>query len=757
MRYFLGLILLFVFPAFAETNTAVVTLQGVLLERGTKRPIPEANIYVLPSKLKGTSDAQGRFRIEGVPAGEFEILVNLTGYVRLSKTDVQRDTDSNPSRVLYLERDSYQVYETTIYGKLDSGDDSARSLKASVAQKLPGSNGDPIKAVQNLPGVSRAASFSSQVIIQGSAPEDTRYTIDGHEVPIIFHFGGFSSVVLPEALERVDYLSAGYGVQYGRAMGGIVGVWTRKPDRDRFKGFAYADLINAGAAIETPVGETGSLTLGFRRSYIGAVLREVDKKKKDDKSNNTDLTAAPTFSDFTLVYDQSVTSRDDFRFDFILSQDLLAFVLKDPPENDPKIRGNFESNTAFARLIPQWTHRHSGRSTSRLSLGVGRDWIKVVLGDDYFRLNLDTISTRYSLDRQWSDAFSSTFGMDHVFGWATVALNFPEFYSAGGVSNPVSTGASQRVAIRSSSHNLGFFWNNEWRMTSDWTLKPGLRFDSFSRIGETHLSPRFAIKRSLSAFRSIRFASGLYYQSPREQETATEVGNPDLKAPHALHLALGYEDDFRRGSSSGWIFSGGPFLRDFKDLVVTSTAMITRNGVSVPEFYSNQGGGKAYGLEMLLRYEANPWNGWLSYTLGRSTRTRPGQAEYPSQYDQTHNLNLIVGRDLPRNWRIAGRFRYVTGNPNTPVVGSSFDADNDAYVPIRGPFYSERIGAFYQLDLRVDKKWIYDRMILTAYLDLQNATNHKNVENVSYAYDYSKRADAKGLPLIPSIGLKGEF
>ncbi len=160
MKYFLGIILLIVSPALAETSESRITVEGVLLERGTKKPIPEANVFVLPVKLKGTSDNQGRFRIEGVPEGEFEIVVNLTGYVRLSKTDTQRANELNPSRTLYLERDSYQVYETTVCGKLDSGDDSTRSLKASVAQKLPGSNGDPIKAVQNLPGVSRAAGFS---------------------------------------------------------------------------------------------------------------------------------------------------------------------------------------------------------------------------------------------------------------------------------------------------------------------------------------------------------------------------------------------------------------------------------------------------------------------------------------------------------------------------------------------------------------------------------------------------------------------
>jgi hypothetical protein len=756
MRFvLLSLLISGIFGSFASADD--VFLSGRLLEKGSQKPVADANVYVLPAKIKAVTDAEGKFRIEGVPEGEFEFLVNVTGYLRLEKKPEQWSGEPNFVRTLYLERDSYQVYETTVYGKLDSGDDSAKSLKASVAQKLPGSNGDPIKAVQNMPGVSRAASFSSQVIIQGSAPQDTRYTIDGHEVPIIFHFGGFSSVVLPEALERVDYLSAGYGVEYGRAMGGLVGVWTRKPDRDRFKGFAYADFINAGGAIEMPVGEKGSLTLGFRRSYIGEVLKAADSKKKDDKTNKTDLTAAPTFTDFTLVYDTPLSDHDDFRLDFIASQDKLGFVLKDPPENDPKIRGNFDTSTSFVRFIPQWTHRHSERTTSHLSLGLGRDWVKFVLDDQYFRLYLYTITQRYELEHHWSESFTSFFGLDNSFGWAKVALNFPDYYIAGGVPNPVSTGEQRKVGLDSTSQNLGAYWNNDVKLDSQWSLKPGLRFDYFSAINEAHISPRFAVKRAFDPYRYLRLATGLYFQPPQPQETAEQVGNPNLTAPRAIHLAITYEDDLRRGSSDGFIFTGGPFYRKFTKLVIPSTNVVTKNGVASPEFYNNEGSGRAYGLEMLLRYEANPWNAWLSYTLGKSTREQPGQPTYPSAYDQTHNINLIVGRDLPRNWRVAGRFRYVTGNPITPISGSVFDADNDAYVPVRGPYYSERVGPFYQLDLRADKKWILNTMILTAYLDIQNATNHKNVENVSYAYDYSKRTDVTGLPIIPSFGIKGEF
>ncbi len=744
--------------AIAEENVpsgaAVVVIEGELLEKGTKRPISDANVFILPAKVKATTDAAGRFRAEGVPAGEFRFVVNVAEYERFEQLDSQTSESVSMPRRLYLERVSYQVYETTVYGKELKRDDSTRSLKASVATKLPGSNGDPVKAVQNLPGVSRAAGFSSQVIIQGSAPEDTRYTVDGHEVPNIFHFGGFSSVMLPESLERIDYLSAGYGVEFGRAMGGLVGVWSKKPDRERLKGFVYADLINAGAAIETPVGERGSLIMGVRRSYIGNVLKAVMKEEEDDAVN---LTAAPAFQDFTLVYDRPITGKDDFRFVFLGSQDTLKFVFTEPPENDPEIRGDFETKIAFISMIPQWTRRHSQRTTSRWSLGVGQDWTKFILDDQFFRIKVSSFTQRFEVERSWSDSWTSFFGLDNRLAWAHVSLNLPDFYNPGGVANPVSTGKQQRVDVRATSHNLGGYWNNDVRLDDRWSLKAGLRYDYFASIREGNAGPRAALKRNFSPYRSLRVASGIYYQPPSEQQTSEEVGNPDLRAPRALHLAMTFEEDFRRGASNGWIVQGGPFARRFDHLVIPSSAIVTRGGVASPEYFNNEGDGRAYGFEMLVRYEAAPWNAWLSYTVSRSTRKQPGQPWYPAEFDQTQNVNLIVGRDLPRNWRVSGRFRFVTGNPLTPVVGAVFDADNDAYVPVRGPFFSERVKSFYQLDLRADKKWIYERMILTAYLDIQNATNRQNVESVSYAYDYSTRTDVTGLPIIPSIGLKGEF
>jgi hypothetical protein len=90
-------------------------------------------------------------------------------------------------------------------------------------------------------------------------------------------------------------------------------------------------------------------------------------------------------------------------------------------------------------------------------------------------------------------------------------------------------------------------------------------------------------------------------------------------------------------------------------------------------------------------------------------------------------------------------------------VDSVYDSDNDVYLPTRGSLYSERFSAFNQLDIRVDRKFIFDTWILTVYLDVQNLYNSKNEQSIEYAYDFSQSKKVRGLPILPTFGIKGEF
>ena len=174
----------------------------------------------------------------------------------------------------------------------------------------------------------------------------------------------------------------------------------------------------------------------------------------------------------------------------------------------------------------------------------------------------------------------------------------------------------------------------------------------------------------------------------------------------------------------------------------------------------NDGRGRAYGGELLVRQQL--WRnlfGWVAYTLSRSERKdHPGEAWHVYVFDQTNILTLLASYRLPRGFQVGARFRYVTGNPYTPVTGAYFDANADRYVPISGAAFSGRLPAFNQLDLRVDKIWTFDRWRFSAYLDVQNTTRATNPEALSYNFDFTVvRSRWPALPLLPIVGRAGGF
>jgi len=746
--------LLFSFATLAQpVQVPTGRIEGVTLERGTKRPLSDVNVYILPHKLKATTDKDGRFVFDAVPMGEYEFVVNLANYKNYARKENLDLAKPGPAKKILLERANYQVFEITVRDRAVKRDDTTRTMKAEQFLNVPGANGDPVKAVQNLPGVARVQGFSSQVIIQGSAPEDTSYLMDDHEVPLIFHFGGLTSVITPEAVEQVDYLSAGYGPEYGRAMGGLIGLKTRNPATDRNKGFAFVDISKSGGMIEGPINETSSYLVAGRYSYLGFVLAQV---LKDEPAFN--LTVAPSFGDLAGIYKKKFSNGDEFKLLSILSHDELKFVLNEPLREDPGLRGEFSNTTDFYRLIPQWERRLSGGEAWRASIGFGQDKFKVNAGEDFLDVQNLVLTQRTEWEKKFRSDWTSYLGVDTRLGQAEVAFKLPGRNNQGGVDNPFSSGETVERSIKQDEILIGPYWRNRIKAEdSRWTLMPSVRLDYFNKTEEILPQPRFAARFDQNSSLFYKAAVGLYFQPPEPQETSPGFGNPDLDSPRSWHFTTGFEKDFRNGSTSGYTLQTNLFYRRFEKLVVSSQSTVVRNGNVEFERYNNDGKGRAYGAEFLVRFEKRPWSGWLSYTLSRSQREEPGQSEYLFEFDQTHNVNIVGAYEAKNNWRYSSRLRYVTGNPVTPVVGSVFDADNDVYIPKRGPFYSERNSAFVQLDFRIDKTWVYDTWLLNAYLDIQNVTNQKNSEGIRYSYNYAQKRDVMGLPVIPTFGIRGEF
>jgi hypothetical protein len=730
-----------------------IIIKGVLFEKGTKIPLGNVNVFILPHKLKAISNGSGQFVFAEVPEGDFSFIVNLSGYQKLESKDDQSADEVNYVRKLYLEKVSYSGFETTVVGEKKKIDGSQKTLTQKEFLSMPGANGDPVKAVQNLPGVNRVQSFSSQVVIQGAAPKDTAYDIDGHRIPLVFHFGGLSSVVMPEALEQVDYLSSGYGAYYSRALGGIISLKTdsnEKLSREK-KSFFFIDSLKAGGMYEKQLDENSSILIGGRMSYVGFILGKVL-----EKNSNFNLTVAPEFSDFTVVHKKKWNDRDSVKTSFVASRDTLGFLFKQPIDQDPAIRGAFKNVTQFYRLIPQWDRKWNEDAKSSLSAALGTDMIETVFGSNYFNIRSDILTVRGDWKQRMEAFWTTQLGFDNMYRSSRVVTRIPKISNEGGVMNPIGSADTVDINVKGKLNDLGLFWNNELTR-DDWTYVPGLRWDLFKGTNESLVTPKMEIKNRWNESLQMRAAWGLYVQEPEPQEMSKEYGNPYIKAPHAEHMALGFDKDFREGSSEGWKWNLSLFNRKFTKLVIPSSDLVMRDGALTLENVNNKGTGKAYGIETLFKFDSSNWNTWIAYTYSRSTRTSPPKAETLFEFDQTHSLNLIASVPFGNNWTIATRYRFTTGSPYTPVVDGVYDSDSDVYLPIRGGIYSKRFDNFSQLDLRFDKKWISDEEIWSIYVDIQNVLNQSNSETIQYSYNYKEKGSVSGLPIMPSIGLKGEF
>ncbi len=739
-------------PIATVTTEGVGKVTGVVLERGRLVPLRDVGVFILPHRLKATTDQKGQFVFDAVPAGPCQLAVNAAGFVRNeTNLTVVADETVTLGKTL-MEREPDAGFETLVSAKKIRRDDSTKSLDQKEFLSLPGAGGDPVKAVQNLPGVNRVQSFSSQVVIQGSSPQDTKYNVDGHDVPLVFHFGGLTSVVMPEAVEQVDYLSAGYGPEYSRAMGGIISLKTRDAEvseRDS-KGFFFFDTLKAGGLFETKLSEDSSLLVSARYSYVGLLLAAIAKD-----NDAFDLTVAPEFMDFTVIGTHRLNDQDRLRIIGLASRDVLEFLLKEPVRADPGLRGSFKNETVFYRLIPQWERKYGDGDALRVSMGVGQDSILADLGDNYFKAKTWVTTARVEREQFWSADWKAFSGLDLSYGQANVDVRLPILKGDGGVGNPISSGKEKEVSTRTDVIGLGAYLRNEWKPDGGaWTWMPSARFDYFNLTKQSLLAPRFGFKYQHNPDLLLKGATGLYYQAPEPQQVNSSFGNPDIKAPSAIHLTTGFEQDLHVENFSALSLGANLFDREFQNLVVDSKQFIQRDGVLVPEIYNNEGRGRAYGAEILLKGERGTYSGWIAYTWSQSTRWDPNRPEYKFAYDQTHNINLIGAKKFSNDWKVSGRYRYVTGNPYTPVLSSVFDADNDTYIPMRGPIYSERLGAFSQLDLRIDKIWTKAESIYSAYLDIQNLLNTKNPESLRYAYDYSRSETISGLPVLVALGLK---
>ncbi|MDD9935470.1 MAG: TonB-dependent receptor, partial [Myxococcales bacterium] len=735
----------------------VVNFSGELVVRGTREPLPGLVVSVFRGSprapeqaFEAITDDEGRFEFFDLVAGDWNVLVEAEGYFPVRSTE--KVTAGERTHVRYLvERGAYNPYDVLVEADRPRREVSRTSLHIEQIERIPGTAGDALAVIQNLPGVARPTPFSGDIIVRGAAPEDTRVVVESMSVPIIYHFGSIRSVLPTPILAGIDFYPGNFGPEYGRAIGGIVDVRLKRLSPERIGGVLDVSLLDTSLYVEAPVTDKGAVAVAVRRSYIDYLLDAAVSN-----SDEVNLINAPRYYDAQLLAQYRPARGHEIRAFSMLSDDEFKLLFSDPGEGDVRLTGNqLLFGVDFHRTFVDYTYTPSERFQNTLRIAGGEDHTRFELAQFEFDVQSLQLQLRDTARFQLRDDVAFTVGLDHISQRLDYRVFLPPPPREGVAADPRLEDAVATEVNDRDVHAFGAFTQLEWTILERLTLYPGLRFDHFTRIDENVLSPRFTARHTLTDQWTLKGGVGLFYQEPPFDETDPVFGNPDADAEGAVHYALGAE--YR--PEKHLLVDVTAFYKTLFDLIAPSEEIVERDGELVEEQVANSGSGRVYGAELMLRHElSDNFMGWVAYTLMRSERRdRPGDPLRLFSQDQTHILTAVGTYRLPRNWEISARWRLVSGNPDTPIVGAVFNADRDEYDPIFGALNSDRIAPFHQLDVRVDKRWIWPELVFSLYLDIQNIYNRANPEGFQYSFDYTERQKAQGLPIVPILGLRAEY
>jgi TonB family protein len=736
------------------------TLTGQLLARGSRSRVGGATVRCGddPEAPEAMSDEEGQFTLKVTPGACDVRVVANDFHLFTTKETLAAD---EKLQVIYYLLPKAPGYETVVRGAREKKEVVRRTLERQELQKVPGTFGDPIRVLQNLPGVARAPFVLGQLIVRGAAPDQTLTFFDGVQVPLLYHLGGGPSVLNADFIDKVDFFPGGFGSRYGRAVGGIVDVATRKGAKDTLHGSVKIDLLDSGFFVEAPIAPGISVAAAARRSYVDVLLPLVLPKDPEGGS----LLVLPRYWDYQLRVDFGAKNTEPGpggrSTGYVMafgSDDLLNVVATGGGRNRDV---TVDARTLFHRVKGDWTYRLGG-FTSVFTPYAGYDLASLGFGETELNANVWSLGGREDLSLELLPWLTARAGADARFEHTVAEGKLPVL---GGVQYPSFPGDEPKAEVQEIKRVVNAFdgalYGELDLEFGPVTLTPGVRA-TYARIyGQERFvyDPRLWVNFKPTGKTALKGSVGLYSQPPQAFNLErAPLGNPALTHERAFQTSLGVEQQLTDIIS---VDVTGYFNRRY-DLVVSPGATVQNDDGSLTRYqYSNLGLGRAYGVEVMLRHAVTrDFFGWLAYTFNRSEQRRAGGDGYElTTWDQTHILTAVASYRLPANFELGARMRYVTGRPTTPLQHTFdvYSVDRNRFYGTFGLENSIRFKPFHQLDLRLERSWLFQRWTLSAYVDVQNVYNASNVEATFYDYRYRELFEVPGIPILPVVGVKGSF
>jgi outer membrane receptor for ferrienterochelin and colicin len=784
MKTFYSILLLCFFSTFTLAQTKG-SVQGSVKDKNTQEIIFGARI-VTEDKLSGAvSDADGNFFME-LPTGTYNLTINADGYEPETKFNIV--VTSGNAQIVNVELNSKEtkldevVIQTDFNKNVTTTDMttplSVQKLTSEEIKSNPGGSYDVSKVVQTLPGVGGSAGGAARndIIIRGGAPNENVYYLDGIEIPVFNHFqtqgssGGAQGLVNVSFIEDLKLTSSAFDARYDNALASTFVIRQRQGNSRKFSGNVRTSLTESAVTLEGPLGKKVDFLAASRFSYLDLLFTAID------------LPIRPRYTDFQYKVTANLNPKTTVTAIGIGAIDKFKFgATKEASLENEFIRRSVP-------FINQWNYT-TGFTVKRL---IKKGFINVALSRNMFNNELDRFTDAQNGNEAFrnlklrSQEIENKFRFDvnkYVKGWK-YAFGVSGQYVKYNIDNYtkladayLDTNNVMQPAVEISSESaIEFFKYGAFGQVSKTffdrrlLVSAGVRSDmnSFTDDGNnplSTLSPRLSTAYSFSEKWDLTASVGRYYKIPtytslgyRDQQN--ELVNRDVKYIQSDHYVLGTQ--FIPNSSLRFTVEG--FYKQYSNYPVSIASGISlanqgsEFGAVGTEAIQSTGDGETYGFEVFVQQKLiKKIFYFVSYTYVRSKFSGIDGKLLPSAWDNQHLLSGTLGYKFGKDWQLGLKYRLAGGSPYTPF---DLAASQQTYA-LSGvgtldysALNTERLRAFSQLDIRLDKKVNYKKVSFNFFIDIQNVL--ASAQEGVPSYTFKRNADNTGFETTDGQALKAD-
>jgi hypothetical protein len=720
--------------------------------------VPFANIIVDGTNTGTTSDINGNFELKDVPYGYIKLAVSCIGYSVKLTEDIYVTRDRVNFMEIKLDPTTLNLTEVEVRGsqfvKKEESPVSLQTIGIREIERSPGGNRDISKVIQSLPGVASTPSFRNDIIIRGGAPSENKFYLDGIEIPVINHFqtqgssGGPVGIINVNFIREVDFYSGAFPASRGDALSSVMEFRQIEGNREKHGQRFTLGSSEAGLTADGPLSPNTTYMLSVRRSYL-QFLFQAFKLPFLPTFNDAQFKIRHRFdekNDLTII---GIGGYDQFRLNMEVNDGITD---EETLERNNYILGNIPSNEQW-NYTTGANYKHFGtKLTSSLVLSrneLNNTSEKFINNDEsqpQFQV-LDYNSRETENKLRYEGIINSGNNTRITFGTSLESGN----YTLDGFNSRTTSSGAFKADFSSDLSIIKYgafasvsrpFFKNRLSISAGFRAD-GTDYSEQMNNPLNQFSPRLSASLSITEKWSLNANTGRYYQLPAytilgygtAAEPLVNKANK-IKYINSDHLVAGLQ--FNPDLSSKITLEG--FYKKYRNYPYSVNDSISIAnlgsdfGVIGNEEVTSTSEGRAYGLELLMqRRSAEGLYGIVAVTLVRSEFTGAGDEYIPSAWDNKMLITLTGGKKLHNNWEIGLRWRYVSGRPFTPynVEASALKSNWDAIgrgISDFSRLNTERLPAFHQLDLRIDKTWFLKKWTVNLYLDIQNVYNFKAKE-----------------------------